>query len=683
MKKIYDQNTIFKDFNESDLNSYDGVNKSVGYFQNREYLNIEPNISVRAPFDRRDYEAFRPGEANPEQQKKIMSQCMRAYEDVGIIRNIIDLMSDFSSQGMNIVHKDPKIQNFYRNFYKKVDGDNVTERFLNYLYRVGNVIFHRTTAKITKKQEGEFKKSCAEPISTDIQIYRREIPWSYEFLNPLKVNIKSLNGEKQYTINVNDKYFSNGTLVTSNVDNLPQYILDQVKTGKKEAVLDKEKIGIYYYKKDDWLLWANPMIHPILDDITMLQKMRMADIAALDGAISNIRLWTIGDLEHKIIPREPVINKLRNIIASNVGGGTFDLIWGPDLKFQESNTQVYKFLGEEKYKPVLNSIYQGLGISAAITGSSGNASYTNNYVSIKVLIERLEYGRKAVINFWNNEFEMVRRAMKFEEAARIHFDAIVLSDEASMRKVLIDLVDRNLISEETLLERFKEDPEIEKERVKREHRFRKKSKESYPRKTSPFHAPNHKEDIAKLAVQSQMLGKEYFEELELPYQKPPMPPKGVPSKTGNSPARVPKKSNNGRPKSSKDVVKRKTKIVRPKSKGMDTSLFLWALSAQEKINDIVTPIFLSISERKNVRSLTEEEFTLLEELRLTSFLGHKPYQEINEESVNNIIKSKILPSKDFIAIASEKIDNFIKTNHRKPNISEIRTIYAIIFSENI
>ena len=39
-----------------------------------------------------------------------------------------------------------------------------------------------------------------------------------------------------------------------------------------------------------------------------------------------------------------------------------DLVWGPELKFSESQSQVYKFLGAEKYQPVLTSIYAGLGI---------------------------------------------------------------------------------------------------------------------------------------------------------------------------------------------------------------------------------------------------------------------------------------------------------------------------------
>ena len=97
---------------------------------------------------------------------------------------------------------------------------------------------------------------------------------------------------------------------------------------------------------------GNPLVYAILDDIVMLEKMRLADMSALDGAISNIRLWTLGNLDHKILPNKTAINKLRNILASNTGGGTMELVWGPELSYTESNSRVYKFLGSEKYTSV-------------------------------------------------------------------------------------------------------------------------------------------------------------------------------------------------------------------------------------------------------------------------------------------------------------------------------------------
>ena len=42
-------------------------------------------------FLRSDYDNFRPGESVSNRQKRIIKQCMQAYDKVGIIRNVIDL----------------------------------------------------------------------------------------------------------------------------------------------------------------------------------------------------------------------------------------------------------------------------------------------------------------------------------------------------------------------------------------------------------------------------------------------------------------------------------------------------------------------------------------------------------------------------------------------------------------
>ena len=88
------------------VDAYTGIQKSSGhsYGPRTTYIDIEPNRSIRPSFGRDDYNAFRPGEAVPTKQKMLIAQCMNAYSHVGIIRNVIDLMSDFSAQGIALVH---------------------------------------------------------------------------------------------------------------------------------------------------------------------------------------------------------------------------------------------------------------------------------------------------------------------------------------------------------------------------------------------------------------------------------------------------------------------------------------------------------------------------------------------------------------------------------------------------
>ena len=696
---------------------YDGVQKASAYSR-RSFIDIEPNRSVRTGFTRQDYDRFRQAEAVPKRQKEAIRMCMAAYDKVGIIRNVIDLMGDFAAQGITIVHPNKRIEKFYRKWFEKVGGIERSERFLNTLYRCGNVVVKRRTAKINKSIENDLKKSLGKPdVSIDkLVVDRRIVPWKYDFLNPLSVEavgneLSNFLGKKQYVLKVSRKV---STMVNKNIDyasqSLPPDILKALKDGTGKVALDPDKVSVFHYKKDDWLVWANPMIYAILDDVIMLEKMKLADVAALDGAISNVRLWSLGDIDNKILPTKASINKLRNILASNVGGGTMDLVWGPELKFTESSTQVYRFLGKEKYEPVLTNIYAGLGVPPTLTGmANGSGGFTNNFISLKTLVERLQYGRDVLIGFWQEELERVRKAMGFRLPAKVHFDQMVLSDEASEKNLLIQLVDRNIISAETVVERFGEIPEIEKIRIKREERDR--QGESMPQKASPYHNPQHRNDLEKIALQKDGLSPEDLglipsdetgshpltnpndrrSDKDIEDKKEEIQDKQDDRDQKKLEQKVEKQEKDfdptgrpedGRPKNSRDKQKRKQREVKPRqSVGEDfVSLNLWASKAQKDIGNTLQDSVLSHYGKKNLRGLTKQQTNSFETMKLSVLCGMSPYQEVTAESIHEALSNNFSITKDVSNQVRRLKKSFSSKNDRQPNIDELRQIYASAYS---
>jgi len=611
----------FSKFSDS-IDSYTGLSKTSGSHY-RHFIDIEPNRSVKPGFNAGDYYAFRPGEAVPNQQRRIIKMCMDAYDKVGIIRNVIDLMGDFGSQGIQIVHRDQSVEKFYQQWFNYVNGKERSERFLNNLYKTGNVIIYRSYANITPQLQS-YMKALSSDIRVEVPSMKKNvIPWRYNFFNPLTVKNKDGNlslfmGLKNYTITTNSFFdkFTSGDIPHHVLDTLPPQIKKSIKDGIKDIPLESDRLSIFYYKKDDWRQWANPMIYAILDDIIMLEKMRLADLSALDGAISNIRLWTIGSLEHKILPNKAAINKLRDILASNVGGGTMELVWGPELSFKESSTDVHKFLGSEKYNSVLNSIYAGLGVPPTLTGMATNGGgFTNNFISLKTLLERLQYGRDLLKKFWEKEIEIVRKAMGFRHKAHIQFDQMTLSDEAATRNLLIQLADRDIISHETLLERFKEIPQIENIRMKREM---KKRESSGPQKAGPFHPPPS------------------------------------PSEPQDKPASNISPEDNGRPLFKKDDGPRKKRIETPKSNPGVAEMMIWAEASFDKISTIVNEAFIASSEKKNLRQLTKAEINNLEQLKVDIFTNLDMLQKVDNTTIVAKIKENSRTPKSFANMIKEK-----------------------------
>lgn len=640
------------------IDAYSGLNKSNASSAYRTFIDIEPNRSVRPGFTKLDYYAFREGESVPNQQRKIIKMCMDAYDKVGIIRNIIDLMGDFGSQGINIVHPNKTVEKFYQQWFKSVNGKERSERFLNNLYKTGNVVMYRSYANVTPELE-KYMKSLAKDIRVEVPNMKENlIPWRYNFFSPLTVELKEgkmslFTGISNYTLSAGTFFdsFTGGAIPNDVLDSLPVDVKRALMNKEKRIPLDTSRLCVFHYKKDDWQMWANPMIYAILDDIIMLEKMRLADMSALDGAISNIRLWTLGNLEHKILPNKTAINKLRDILASNVGGGTMELVWGPELSFKESSSEVYKFLGSEKYTSVLNSIYAGLGVPPTLTGMATNGGgFTNNFISLKTLVERLQYGRDQLTKFWEKEIEMVRQAMGFRYKAYIQFDQMTLSDEAAEKALLIQLADRDIISQETILERFKEIPQIEKIRLQRE--FEERQAEDTPDKAGPFHNANHKMDLEKIALQGgkvipQDVGLKTSVPKDMLLPQPKSPPgAGLPN--------APKPSNpNGRPANIKDTNPRKPRIDNPRTKPGVAEFIYWAEESWKEISDVLTDAYLNSKSKKNLRQLTKSEVLELEKLKVDVLTNVELMSEVSAISVRDILVSNKKTPKIFASVLED------------------------------
>ena len=712
------------------LDEYQAIYHSAG--ARNTYENFESNISVRDQFTRTDYERFRPGETLPTKPHDIIRTCRHVYRTVGLIRNVIDLMGEFCMQGVHIEHPNPRISKFFKGWFKKVRGAHVSERFANLFYREGVAIVKRTMGKISVRDEEELRSTSAYsliapteltpvadmdiPLEPDIArmpsvtTKKRNIPLRYNFLNPLSLTVIGAEmaqfvGQRYFSLKVNQQLTQMVTTPRNNVEKqlsalLPMDILNAIKAGITEIALDPRKVRSFSYKRDDWQVWADPLIYAILKDVILLEKMKLADLSALDGAITQVRLWKLGDLERGIIPTASAINRLASILLANPGGGAFDLIWGPELSVDEYKTNVHQFLGKAKYEPVLEAIYSGLGIPPTLTGSSSASGMTNNYISLKTLIQRLEYGRNALREFWEGEIALVQQAMGFQRPARVEFDRMVLSDEASEKTLLIQLADRDVISVDTLVERFGECPEFEEIKLRKERRARDSG--TMNPKASPYHSPQQLFDLCKIALQAGLLAPQQVG-IEVPMdfanQEPPFITKlksseniakmrgagtGVPGKLGAT--KIP--GSPGRPKNSNDKTNRKTRTAKPmgatgtvdSSAAFLTSLIWTKEMAQAKISELITPFLLKYYDKPSMRALSNEQVRQAEEVKFGVLCNLEPFVEVTSEAIYGVLHEGAHIPSSYQTLYNALYAQVTINNKHEPTMDELRTIQASVYT---
>lgn len=671
---------LFSTWNENDPASFDKAMASRGdgdvLFSRAKaantYQNIAaPNVSTRQGYDRRDYDFFRPGEQLPVRDLDIIAACMQSYEKIGLVKNTVDMMSEFACQGIDLVHPNPRIEDFYKQWFNKVNGKERTERMLNLFYRAGNLFVKRNTAQLKEEDADGLRRGVAADVKVQTPKAPKplEIPWEYIIYNPLAIEVYGQELAPYY----GQKYFQYGIRIPEFIDKklknpeksvlqqfihkVPQEVADIARKGGKVIPLDKEKITAIYYKKDDWQVWAKPMIFSIMEDLIMLRKMKLADLSALDGAVSHIRLWRLGSLDHKIMPTENAIARLAEMLMNNVGGGTVDLIWGPELDLTESSTDISKFLGKEKYEPVLNSIFAGLGIPPSLTGLPTAQGAANNYIGLRTLVERLEYGRDMMLKFWTKEIKMVQQAMGFRTPAQIVFDKHVLSDEAAMLRLLVEMADRNLISDEAIQERFDLIPEIERVRLNREQRRR--ENETAPPKLGPF-SVDPKEAAKKIFAQTGRMGPADF---NLDANDP------VPVPVGATDPAAPKgKPGQGRPQGKTDTLKRKSRALKP-AKGGD-----WVTEKYAAISEILWPAYAHTISKNNIDELTDQEIKRFEDLTFKVLCQFTQKDVVDESAVKKAFAKKITVPTPLLILINATKDKLSKKKKSEVTFEENKKI---------
>lgn len=603
------------------------------------YKNAAPSASVRDGYSREDYDYFRPGEELPVGDKDVQSACMAAYRRFPVVRNVVDMMVDFVVKGIDVVHPSQRVQGFGREWFRRVKGKKLARKIARHLFRTGVAPVQRFSRKLPEATLQQLRTLGVAKAAT------AAIPARYKVLNPVTVDALGA----PLSPFVDDDKLEYGVRVPSKLSDrvkeqraqdqpvtnlLPKEVLDSLRQGTLVPI-PKDQLAMVVMGKDDHEVWPTPMLYPLLDDLQMLVKLKGADRAALDGAISSIRVWKLGSLEHEIIPTRDAIAHLSDILMNNVGGGVMDLVWGPDLELVETSTEIHAFLGIEKYVPTLAAIYQGLGVPPSLAGMQDGGGMTNNFVSLRVLVERLESCRDELVEFFDAELGRLQAAFGFQAPFRLTFDVPALSDDSTEKKLLIDLLDRDIVSAELVVDRFGGDAEIEAARVRRDQRLRQAKKA--PPKAGPYHLDSQQPAFLERTFAQQGETTPSQHGLDLPPPKPGERPandrqaarraKEVAAKTAASPG--------GRPTGARDALKRKTKRPAPKqSSAAVAETVLWALAARERLAEDLRPAFLAARGKKALRELPDEDARVFDRVVFGALCRLEPLAPVSAEAVD-------------------------------------------------
>ena len=482
-----------------------------------------------------------------------MALCVSAYKGFGLAKNVIDLMANFAAEGLKIKHTNKTIERFLNRWAFHVDLNTRVKDILRYYYKYGNVFIYRTLGEIDDSTYSRLRRSRAKnfankglpnfnPIlAADIDpnsdpeqsenikdaqdeskkpVGKRRIPWRYTLLNPFQMELrgtKFFGGQRWVFILSTDtvqqiaggKIKSKNTYVDflddSDINLPPEFkkksnILsieapDNEVADSRVVDLDQKKLYTMHYMKDDHEDWAEPLLWPVMADIFYKNKLRQMDISVCDSVINAITVWKLGNLKEGYIASEAHMSKFAELLRTPTQA--MNMIWNDALTAESVYPPVEKILGIQKYESVDRDILRGIGIPDSLIGGAAKGNFATGFLGVRTLLERLEEGRETVMRWLMKELQLLIETLGIRKMPTLRFGKMSLRDEKAEKQLIIQLLDRNIISIEAVLEAFGEEFELELQRMRDEDKIREET--GLLQKHSPYTDP-----INDLDVEEQM-----------------------------------------------------------------------------------------------------------------------------------------------------------------------------------
>jgi hypothetical protein len=111
--------------------------------------------------------------------------CQKAYWNVAIFRNTIDLMTEFSCSNIYFTGGNKKSKDFFTALFDKINLYSFQDRFFREYYRSGNVFIHRMDGKVKSSDLAKITQTFGgESIAAKLKL-----PSRYIILNPADIQI--------------------------------------------------------------------------------------------------------------------------------------------------------------------------------------------------------------------------------------------------------------------------------------------------------------------------------------------------------------------------------------------------------------------------------------------------------------------------------------------------------------
>jgi len=386
--------------------------------------------------------------------------CQKAYWNVPIFRNTIDLMTEFSLSDIYLTGGNEQSRKFFDLWLQKISSWDLQDQFYREFYRSGNIFIYKFRADFGRESMMKIQEVFGAKSSKNEKLSESAIPVKYIVLNPADINIvtsssfldnvyvKILNDYELQTL-VNPKTESDRKIA----EKIPEIksILDKKATSQKMGIpsglnnigleLDKDRLVAVFYKKQNYEPLSVPMGFAVLEDINSKLELKKIDQAIARSVQQAVLMITMGD-EKVGMPSAQNLASMRKLFENQSVGKVLVADYTTNAKFVIPD--IGNLLDPKKYEILDNDIRMGLNSILF-----GEEKFSNTSIKVKVFFARLKYGREKFLrDFLIPEMKEVGKALGFKQVPTPRLEDIDFEDNVLMSRVYSRLIELGVLTPE-------------------------------------------------------------------------------------------------------------------------------------------------------------------------------------------------------------------------------------------
>ena len=382
--------------------------------------------------------------------------CQKAYFNIGVVRNIIELMTEFSVGDVYFRDGTKLSRDFFDAWWRKINGYSVQDRFYRGYYREGQNFIYRFESLLQPNDIRRLVSTFGLTVAklAEIEEPKMLIPSRYVFLNPADIlfsgGISFYSGS--YYKRMSDYELQRIKNPRTDEDkevleSLPPEIRKQVVSpniGVVTMPLDPGKVTCIFYKKQDFEPFACPMVWPVLEDLNAKLELKRLDMAIARTQQQVILLVTTGAEPDKGGVNQANLLALQNLFQNESIGRV--LVADYTTKAEFVIPQIADILDPKKYEQLEADI--NLGLNNILVGGE---KFANQSTKVEVFLARLEYGRQVFLNeFLIPEIRRISKALGFKSYPIPYYDEVKLKNNDLRDKVFLRLAELGLLTPEEI-----------------------------------------------------------------------------------------------------------------------------------------------------------------------------------------------------------------------------------------